>query len=42
MPVYHNRADFGENLKNDFPKEFFNEIWLIIGGHENIKIAGEK
>ena len=25
--------------KNTFPKEFFNEIWLIIGKHEYINIA---
>ena len=25
--------------KNTFPKEFFNEIWLIIGDYEYINIA---
>ena len=26
--------DFGQNLKNHFPKEFFKEIWLKVGEHE--------
>ena len=30
--------DFGKNLKNTFPMKCFNEIWLIIGDHEYIKI----
>ena len=25
--------------KNPFPRDFFNEIWLIIGDHEFINIA---
>ena len=31
--------DFGQNLKNHFPKEFFNEIWLKVGEHEYIYIT---
>ena len=31
--------DFGENLKNHFPKGiFFNEIWLKLGDHEYITL----
>ena len=26
-------------MKNTFPKEFFNEIWVIIGDYEYINIA---
>ena len=31
--------DFGQNLKNHFPKWFFNEIWLKVGEHEYIYIT---
>ena len=27
-----------QNLKNAFPKEFFNKIWLKVGEHEYIYI----
>ena len=31
--------DFGENLKNHFPIEIFNEIGFKLGDHENINIT---
>ena len=34
--------DFGVNLKPSFPKEFLNEIWLIIEDHEYFNIAEMK
>ena len=40
LPIFTLRYfDFGENLKkkNTFPKEHFNEIWLLIGTYEYYK-----
>ena len=31
--------DFGKHLKNIFPKELFNEIWLKVGEHEKFYIT---
>ena len=40
LPIFISRHfEFGENLKTTFPKEFSNEIWLIIGDYEYIYIT---
>ena len=37
LPIFiSSHFDFGENLKNHFPKNVFNEIWLTIGDYEYI------
>ena len=41
------RLDFGQNLgkrkkNNTFIEGFFNEFWVIVGGHEYIYIAEVK
>ena len=41
LPIFASRHfdDFGENLKTNFPKRFFREIWLKIGAYKFIYIT---